>query len=66
VRLKAKDKDIVRTNMIANLDVSAIESSDLQPTVDRELNITGAGGFHSGGGLVGADLDGRQGSFRHR
>ena len=42
----AEDKDVFRTHGIANLDVGAVERADGQRTIERELHIAGAGGFH--------------------
>ena len=47
MRLQPEDEDIVRADVLADLDIGAVERADGQRAVERELHVARAGGFHA-------------------
>ena len=60
-RLHAEDRDVFGADMVADLDVGAVERADGQRAVHHELHVAGAGRFLAGGGnllrQIGAGTD---------
>ncbi len=49
-RVEAEDEDVVRADMVADLDVGTVEGADRERAVEGELHVSGARGFHAGRG----------------
>ena len=45
---QAEDEDVLGADVLADLDVGAVERADRERAVQRELHVAGAGGFHAG------------------
>ena len=58
---QAEDEDVVVADLLADLDVGAVERADGQRAVERELHVAGARRLHAGGrdllGQVGGGND---------
>src|SRR5205807_8101049 len=63
-RLHAEDRDVFRADMVADLDIGAIESANGQGAVERKLHVAGAGGFHASGRNLFGEVGGRNDDFR--
>src|SRR5271166_3614196 len=46
---QTKDEDVLVTDMLADLDIGAVECPDRQGAVQRQLHVAGSGSLHSGG-----------------
>ncbi len=57
-----EDEDILRADMLEDLDIGAVERADGQRAVERQLHVAGARRLHAGGrdllGKVGGGNDG--------
>ena len=58
-RAHAENKDVVLADVLADLDISAVERADGDGAIERKLHIAGAGGFHAGGGNLLGQVGGR-------
>ncbi len=59
----AEDEDIVGADVIADFDIGAVERADGERTVERELHVAGARGFHAGGRYLLRQVGGRDDRF---
>ena len=57
---QAEDEDVLRADMLADLDIGAVERADGERAVERELHVAGAGGFHAGGRDLLGEIGGRE------
>ena len=46
---QAEDEDILGADMLADLDIGAVQRADGERAVERKLHVAGAGRFHAGG-----------------
>ena len=44
---QAEDEDVLRADVLADLDVGAVERADGERAVERELHVAGARGLHA-------------------
>ena len=56
---EAEDEDVLGADMIADLDVGAVEGADGEGAVQRQLHVAGAGCFHAGGRDLLGEIGGR-------
>ena len=63
VRPHAEDEDVFVADMIANLDIGAVERADGQRAVERQLHVAGARGLHAGRRDLFGEVAGRHDLF---
>ena len=54
----AKEEKVVRSHLLPNLDIGAIQGADGQGAVEGHFHVAGAGGLHAGGGDLFREVDG--------
>ena len=57
--VQPEQEEILRTDLIAQLDIGAIQGADGERTVHRELHVAGAGGLFARGGDLFGEIGGR-------
>jgi hypothetical protein len=63
IGLQAEDQHVFGANAISNFDVGAIECSDGERAVQRELHVAGPGRLHPGSGDLLGKIGGRNDRF---
>src|SRR4249919_2347831 len=59
VRGEPENENIVGADPVADFDVGAIQRADRQRAVQRELHVSGTGGFHTSGRYLFRQIGGR-------
>ena len=61
--MQAEDEDIVGSDPVADLDIGAVEGSDRQGTIQRQLHVAGPRSFHPGSRDLLREIGGRNYDF---
>src|SRR5437773_3928366 len=66
VGLQSENENVLRADLIAYLDVRAVERADGERAIQRQLHVAGAGGFLAGGRDLLAQLRSGNDGLRER